>query len=306
MTSGEPIRIWPVLTASATLLAVLILIVLVTGSFLALAAIALAPAAVLVLWFAIRGQWLRRQIDALPRYLTSRRVHVLLADANEMQSALDRLRISWGWTWNKEAAFHANMANLAPKVARARATGLFALRTRRPERFPKARLQDTLRVHRDLRRHLILSLAQEVEIREQKHGRDLAALRARGLCTFDAGAGLSREVRWLDVNARIKRIRDEEILALTEAASALQNAPGEARQILGQAQERQRAGDLSGAIETLLQLRIKPTDLPPQTIASQRPPVGPAPSVPPPAAPSVPPPAAPGPVRRQRRKGEEL
>lgn len=255
MTTGDRIPLWPLVGTMALVLFSLIAIVVLRGSFAALVLLALLPLAVLTLWIVMRGRWLRGQVDALPRYLTSRRLHVVIAEANEMQTFLSRLTNEWGWTWTKQDAFESNMANLAPHVGRARATALYELRTRRPERVPKGILLDTQRVHRDLRRHLVLSLAQELETREQRHAADLAALRERGLCTFDAGVGLSKELRWIGVTARANRIRDDQELAVKEALTALQGATGEAQPIRNTAEERQRAGDPQAAIQALLRLR---------------------------------------------------
>ena len=295
MTTGDRIPIWPIVATTSLVVFSLIAIVVLRGSFTALVLLALLPIAVLALWVVMRGRWLRAQVDALPRYLTSRRVHVVIAEANEMQAFLTRLQEEWGWSWSKQVDFEANLANLAPHVGRARATGLYGLRTRRPERVPKGVLQDTQRVHRDLRRHLILSLAQELENREQRHARELAALRERGLCTFDAGTGLSKELRWIGVTARVNRIRDDQVLAVKEALTALQGTTGETETIRKNAEERQRAGDPRGAIETLLRLR-------PRAAAPPAPPPAPSPATF--GAPA--PPAAGDPPPRPRRKGEAL
>lgn len=295
MTTGDRILLWPIIGTLTLVLFSLIAIVVLRGSFAALIALAILPLTIIVLWFVMRGTWLRAQVDALPRYLASRRVHVVIAEANEMVPFLARLQKEWGWTWTKQDAFHANMGNLAPHIGRARATGLYGLRTRRPERVPKERLLDTLRVHRDLRRHLVLSLAHELEPREQRHSNDLAALRERGLCTFDAGTGLSKELRWIGVTARINRIRDDQVLAVKEALAALQGATGETQAIRSLAEERQRAGDPKAAIESLLRLRARPPAVPPPSptptaLDEYRPP----------------PTTEPEPSPRPRRKGDVL
>ncbi|HEX9816875.1 MAG TPA: hypothetical protein VGB18_07835, partial [Candidatus Thermoplasmatota archaeon] len=299
MTTGDRIALWPIIGTLTLVLFGLIAIVVLRGSFVALIALALLPVAILVLWGIVRGKWLRAQVDALPRYLASRRVHVVIAEANEMQTFLTRLQKEWGWTWAKKPAFEENLATLAPHVGRARSTGLYGLRTRRPERVPKEQLLDTMRIHRDFRRHLVLSLAQELETREQRHSRDLAALRERGLCTFDAGTGLSKEPRWIGVTARINRIRDDQLLAVKEAVSTLQGAMGETQAIRSLAEERQRAADVKGAIEALLRLRPRPVaPLPTARTPAAAPP---APTEPPTTSPPAP---DREPSARPRRKGD--
>ncbi len=295
MTTGDRIALWPIIGTLTLVLFSLIAIVVLRGSIAALIALAILPLAIVVLWFVMRGKWLRAQVDALPRYLASRRVHVVIAEANEMTTFLARLHKDWGWTWPKQDTFHTNLANLAPHVGRARASGLYELRTRRPERVPKEQLLDALRVHRDLRRHLVLSLAQELEPREQRHSSDLAALRERGLCTFDAGTGLSKELRWIDVTARINRVRDDQVLGVKEALMALQGATGETLAIRSLAEERQRAGDSKAAVEALLRLRARPIATPPPS----PPPV----TVDEPRAPST---THQEPSARPRRKGDVL
>jgi hypothetical protein len=223
----------------------------------------LAPLALLVAIGLYKRHLDRVEHNALPTYLASRTVHVLVHEWNEAQALLSDLRKEWGWSWPLDDEVTKIASTLEPNVGRVRATGLWQPRPSRRRRIDPLALQAAQAQWADTRRRLAAALTDELGRRVQAHTRILDGLRSRGLSSV-VPTPLPQRTDWPRLVAHIQRVRDETRLAVQEAVELLRRAQDPAPSVgpvLRDAQALLDAGKHGEAADVLLRL---------QPVASQR------------------------------------